>query len=147
MTSKLDRTEADVLLRDAGVGTLALTDGAEAYSIPESFGYDGETLYFQFVYTEESKKMAFIETTDRATLTVCTDDPARSVLVQGSVEPVPEDDEIEAAAAIAENATIPTLNVYPETAPGEISMDYYRLRPTEVSGRRFQDGTSIPAES
>jgi len=146
MTSKLDRTEADVLLRDAGVGTLALTDGTEAYSIPESFGYDGETLYFQFVYTEESKKMAFLETTDRATLTVCTEDPARSVLVQGSVEPVPEDDEIEAAAAIAENASIPTLNVYPDAAPEDLSMDYYRLTPAEISGRGFQDGTSAPID-
>ncbi|MDL0142354.1 pyridoxamine 5'-phosphate oxidase family protein [Halobacterium salinarum] len=57
MTTELSRTESDTLLFESGVGVLALTDGTEAYSIPESFGYDGETLYFQFVYTPESKKM------------------------------------------------------------------------------------------
>ncbi|MFN1126855.1 pyridoxamine 5'-phosphate oxidase family protein [Halobacterium salinarum] len=137
MTTELSRAESDTLLRESGVGVLALTNGAEAYSIPESFGYAGETLYFQFVYKPDSKKMAFLETTETATFTVYDEQPAQSVLVQGPIEPVPEEDEPKAATAIAENASIPTLNTYPETTLDEIRMDYYRLPPTEITGRQF----------
>ena len=79
---------------------LALTDGDEVYSIPESFGYDGETVYFQFAHTPESKKMAFLETTETATLIVYDEQPAKSVLVQGPVEHVLEDKQPQAATAI-----------------------------------------------
>ncbi|MDL0132272.1 pyridoxamine 5'-phosphate oxidase family protein, partial [Halobacterium salinarum] len=133
MTTELSRAESDTLLRESGVGVLALTNGAEAYSIPESFGYAGETLYFQFVYKPDSKKMAFLETTETATFTVYDEQPAQSVLVQGPIEPVPEEDEPKAATAIAENASIPTLNIYPETTPDEVKVDYYRLLPAEIT--------------
>jgi nitroimidazol reductase NimA-like FMN-containing flavoprotein (pyridoxamine 5'-phosphate oxidase superfamily) len=137
MTTELSTEDCETLLSESGVGVLALTDGTEAYSIPESFGYNGETLYFQFVYKPDSKKMAFLETTETATFTVYDKQPAQSVLVQGPIEPVPEEDETKAATAIAENASIPTLKVYPETMPDEISMGYHRLRPTEITGRKF----------
>ena len=144
MTDKLSQEEINTLLYESGVGVLALTDGTEAYSIPESFGYDGEKVYFQFVYTADSKKMRFLETTETATLTVYDEHPARSVLVQGSIEPVPGEDETKAATAIAENASIPTLNVYTETTPEEFTMDYYRLEPTAISGRQFSAFTPTP---
>ncbi|GGL40609.1 pyridoxamine 5'-phosphate oxidase family protein (plasmid) [Halarchaeum sp. CBA1220] len=142
MTTELSKRECDTVLSESGVGVLALTDGTEAYSIPESFGYDGEILYFQFVYKQDSKKIAFLETTDTATLTVYDEQPAQSVIVQGPIEPVPEADETKAATAIAENASIPTLNVYPETTPDEVRMDYYRLPPTAITGRQFNAFTS-----
>jgi nitroimidazol reductase NimA-like FMN-containing flavoprotein (pyridoxamine 5'-phosphate oxidase superfamily) len=141
MAEVLSREDCDSLLYESGVGVLALTDGGEAYSIPESFGYDGETVYFQFVNTSESKKISFLETTETATFTVYTEQPAQSVLVQGSVEPVPDADESKAASAIAENAAIPTLNVYPDRTIGEFTMDYYRLRPASITGRQFSTFT------
>src|SRR6056297_2039473 len=114
MTTELSREERDRLLVESGVGVLALTDGTEAYSVPESFGYDGEILYFQFTYTPESKKMVFLETTETATFTVYDEQPAQSVIVRGTLEPVLEDEETKAATAIADNASIPTVNVYPD---------------------------------
>ncbi|MDL0132266.1 pyridoxamine 5'-phosphate oxidase family protein, partial [Halobacterium salinarum] len=133
MTTELTNEECETVLSESGVGVLALTDGTEAYSIPESFGYDGETLYFQFVYKPDSKKIAFLDTTETATLTVYDEQPAQSVLVQGPIEAVPEEDETKAATAIAENAAIPTLNIYPETTPDEVKVDYYRLLPAEIT--------------
>ncbi|MFD1643677.1 pyridoxamine 5'-phosphate oxidase family protein [Halohasta litorea] len=144
MATELSREEIDLLLCESGVGVLALTNGSEAYSIPESFGYDGETLYFQFVFTSGSKKMALLETTDTASFTVYDEQPAQSVLVQGPVESVPEGNEPKAATAIAENASIPTLNVYPDTPPDEFTMEFYRLRPTAVTGRQFSAFTPTP---
>jgi len=144
MTTELSRAESDTLLRESGVGVLALTNSTEPYSIPESFGYDGETLYFQFVYTPESKKMAFLETTETATFTVYDEQPAKSVIVSGTLEPVPEDEEPKAATAITENASIPTLNVYPDTAPDEFAVDYYRLTPNSITGRQFNAFTPTP---
>ncbi|MFD1643744.1 pyridoxamine 5'-phosphate oxidase family protein [Halohasta litorea] len=137
MTTELSRAESDTLLFESGVGVLALTDGTEAYSTPMSFGYDGEALYFQFVYTPESKKIAYLETTETATFTVYEEQPAKSVTVSGTLEPVLEDEETKAATAITENASIPTLNIYPDTAPDEFTVDYYRLTPTAITGRQF----------
>jgi nitroimidazol reductase NimA-like FMN-containing flavoprotein (pyridoxamine 5'-phosphate oxidase superfamily) len=146
MTIELSQEDSTSLLYESGVGVLALTNGSEAYSIPESFGYDGESLYFQFVHTPDSKKVAFLETTETATFTVYDEHPAQSVLVQGPVEPVPEENKSKAATAIAENASIPTLNVYPETTPDEFTMDYYRLQPTAITGRQFSAFTPTTDE-
>lgn len=145
MTTELSREESDTLLFGSGTGVLALTDGTEAYSVPESFGYDGEILYFQFVHTPESKKMAFLETTETATFTVYDEQPAQSVIVRGTLEPVLEDEEAKAATAITENASIPTVNVYPDTKPNEFTTDYYRLTPTAITGRQFNVFTPTPA--
>lgn len=139
MTAELERSKIDQLLRERGTGVLALTNGSEAYSIPESFGYDGETLYFQFVYDEDSTKMAFLETTDTASFTVYTTEPAQSVIVTGPIERVPETEQTVAATAVAENAEIPTLNTDPEKHPQELDFTFYRLLPHELSGRKFRD--------
>lgn len=74
VTSTVAQSKIDTLLREHGTGVLALANGREAYSIPESFGYDGETLHFQFVFDVDSKKMAFLETTETASFTIYTSD-------------------------------------------------------------------------
>ncbi|MEF8855836.1 MAG: pyridoxamine 5'-phosphate oxidase family protein [Haloplanus sp.] len=134
---ELSRDEIDASLRDAGAGVLSLTDGGETYAVPESFGYDGDHIYFQSVYTDDSRKMAFIETTDLATLTVFTECPAESVIVRGRLGAVPDDEAIPARRAIAANATIPALNVSPDTPTEDLEFTLYRLAPEEISGRRF----------
>ncbi|AGB36307.1 pyridoxamine 5'-phosphate oxidase family protein [Natronococcus occultus] len=140
-TSELTESETAELLRNANSGVLSLTDGTETYAIPQSFGYDGSSLYFQLVCTADSTKVAFIETTDIATFTVYTERPTKSVIVRGKLDPVPEDEETDAMAVIAENATIPTLNVSPDTPTAELSCRLYRLTPEMVSGREL--GTSM----
>ncbi|ELY45163.1 pyridoxamine 5'-phosphate oxidase family protein [Natronorubrum sulfidifaciens] len=133
----LTRDEIDAFLREQGSGVLSLTDGAETYAVPESFGYDGGDLYFQLVSEPDSEKLAFIETTDVATLTVFTDTPARSVLVRGPLESVPDADRARASSAIAANATIPTLNVSPDSPTEALSFEFYRLVPQDLTGRAF----------
>ncbi|MFA9425591.1 pyridoxamine 5'-phosphate oxidase family protein [Natronorubrum sp. A-ect3] len=133
----LTRDEIDAFLREQGSGVLSLTDGAETYAVPESFGYDGGNLYFQLVSDSDSQKLSFIETTNTATLTAFTDDPPRSVLARGPLEPVPEAAHQRASSAIAANATIPALNVSLETTTDELAFEFYRLVPRELSGRAF----------
>lgn len=129
--------EIDAFLRGAGAGTLSLADGGESYAIPESFGYDGEHLYFQLVRDEGSRKMQFLDGTETATFTVWTEAPAESVVARGTLEPVPDADVVTASNAIAENATVPTLNVVPDSTVDQLGMDYYRLVPEELTGRKF----------
>lgn len=134
MTEELGREECDELLREMGSGVLSLTDGTETYAVPMSFGYDGGNLYFQFVHNEDSRKTEFIETTDVSTFTVFSENPPRSVIVRGALEPV-TDDEALAAAAISKNAVVPSLNVSSENSLDDLVFDFYHLRPDEVSGR------------
>lgn len=143
----MSRAEIDSLLKDVGAGVLSLTDETESYAIPESFGYDGESLYFQFVYEEGSRKMEFVETTEVATFTVFTENPAESVLARGCLERVPDPDHGDATTAIAENADIPTLNVIPETAPGDLTAVLYQLIPDDLSGRKFESSALVRGDS
>ncbi|MGQ4556248.1 pyridoxamine 5'-phosphate oxidase family protein [Halobellus sp. GM3] len=142
MTTEMARPEIDERLRDSGAGVLSLTDGAETYAVPEAFGYDGDRLYFQFVTNGDSRKMTFIGTTEIATLTVFTERPAESVVVRGRLVPVPVDEQKRAAMAISENADIPAVNVFPETTPEGLTMEFYQLVPDAYSGRRFNEWTS-----
>lgn len=131
--------EIDRFLEEAGTGVLSLADGSDTYAVPMSFGYDGKNLYFQFVYTDGSRKLSFFETTGTATFTTySTDEPARSVVVRGTLQVVPDEEEIVASIAIIENAATPTLNVTTSETLEEVSFDYYQLAPSEISGRRFE---------
>jgi hypothetical protein len=138
------RDDIDAYLRERGVGVLSLADGAETYAIPESFGYDGDALYFQFGYDDDSDKMDYVATTAVATFTVHTTDPARSVVARGPIAPVSDSATDRAAAALAANATIPNLNVSPDTADEDVDFVLYRLTPEVLSGRTFGTGSDPP---
>ena len=131
------RDDIDAFLRDVGTGVLSLTDGVETYAVPESFDYDAGTLYFQFGYGDDSDKRSYLSTTEVATFTAYTVDPARSVVARGPVERVADSADDRAVAALAENATIPNVNVSPDTPDGEVDFVFYRLDPDELSGRTF----------
>lgn len=133
----MDDAEIEKHLREIGTGVLSLTDGSETYAVPESFGYDGEDLYFQLVLHEASRKQSFIETTDIASVTVYAEQPARSIVVRGDLERLPDEEAHMATAALAENAVIPTLNVIPDAPVAELTFAYYRLTPREITGRKF----------
>ncbi|MFC7166883.1 pyridoxamine 5'-phosphate oxidase family protein [Halospeciosus flavus] len=141
----MTKEEMEQFLREEGTGVLSLTDGTETYAVPMSFGYDGDHLYFQFVYGSESQKMAFVESTGVATFTVSTEEPPRSVIVRGPLEDVPAEEEVVATNAIAENAVLPTLNMIPDRSLNELTLEYYRLLPREQSGRKF--GTAFQSKS
>ncbi|WP_115862685.1 pyridoxamine 5'-phosphate oxidase family protein [Halorussus litoreus] len=134
----MSESEIDSFLRERDSGVLSLSDGRESYAVPESFGYDGESIYFQMAYTDSSHKMSFMETTETATFTVYVDGlTASSVVARGPIEPVPEDEQLLAANALAENNVVPVLNVSTQMSVDELGFDFYRLRPEEITGRRF----------
>ncbi|WP_225336221.1 pyridoxamine 5'-phosphate oxidase family protein [Halomicrobium urmianum] len=134
----MEQSKVESLLRDENTGVLSLSDGTETYAVPQSFAFDGEDLYFQLVHSEDSRKMSFIETTDMATFTVFTDDmTAYSVIVQGEIEAVPETEIVRASRAFSENSVVPMLNVSIHKSVDELDFDFYRLRPVEITGRKF----------
>ncbi|WP_227261196.1 pyridoxamine 5'-phosphate oxidase family protein [Salarchaeum japonicum] len=143
-TAELDATAIDDVLTERGTGTLSLATDDDAYAVPQSFGYDGDALYFQLIYDEDSEKMARIEATDVASFTAYSEAPPRSVLARGPIEAVSGDGESAATAAIAENAWLPTVNVIPERGFDELDSAYYRLRPRKLTGRSFGVGFDAP---
>jgi hypothetical protein len=90
--TRMDDDDVAGLLRSQGYGVLSLCRDGVPYSIPMSFGYDGEAVYFGFI--EESpdpEKMSFVSEGATARLLV-TDVRGRfdwrSVAVTGPVSSV-----------------------------------------------------------
>ena len=110
---RMERAESEAFLRERGTGVLSLAADDEAYSIPISFGYDGETIYVVFQgYSADSEKSRFVEETGRACLV--TYDVAEkfewtSVLVRGSIREVDDDEWDDLVEAIEDNAWYPSL--------------------------------------
>lgn len=144
MVEELSADTIDRLLHDHGVGVLSLAHSGETYGFPVSFGYDGDALYFNLATAPESRKLAFIDTTDTATLTVFETDPVQSIIIRGRFEDVSNTDAATAAAALAANAIPYTLDVQLDIKRTDYQMAFYRLTPTTIRGHRF-DNPFLPA--
>jgi nitroimidazol reductase NimA-like FMN-containing flavoprotein (pyridoxamine 5'-phosphate oxidase superfamily) len=123
-------------LERLGWGCLTLADEGVAYSVPMSFGYDGDsTLYFQAQTDEDSDKMAYLDATTTATFLASEVQPPdwTSVIVRGAIGKVPEEEVEEAYAAFAENAWFPACPWTPDKDPTEVA--FYKLEAQEVTGR------------
>lgn len=135
----LEMTDDDIdeFLRDVGYGILSLARDGEAYGIPISFGYDGEQLYFALIrFGDESEKLDFIDETTRGCLTATRVDGRfdwTSVVVRGSVDPVPSDRLDELDRAMEENAWHPSL--FPPTEP-MTGVERFEMRIDAASGRQ-----------
>jgi nitroimidazol reductase NimA-like FMN-containing flavoprotein (pyridoxamine 5'-phosphate oxidase superfamily) len=139
---KFDDEEIDRLLTEVNEGVLALASDDEAYGVPVAFGYDGERLIFQLGDTE-GRKMAFIEESPAARFVVYTTNPNRSVesvVVEGDVERVSEDDRWSAFAALRENAEFPVDGTLWGKPPDETDAELYTLEPREMTGRAYGTG-------
>lgn len=139
---ELERHEINRILRTEGDGVLSLTNGTETYGVPVGFGYDGETVYFQFISTNDSRKMKFIETTEIGTLTVYTSHPCESVIVRGPVDPVSESEEMQAANVLIDNANTPMMNVRSDGSLEDTIVEFYRISMEEVSGKAWNGAAS-----
>ena len=104
--------EIEQFLSTQGVGVLGLPAEDGPYLLPMSFGYDGaDALYFTFVLGETSTKEELSEAAETARFLVYDASSAftwQSVLLSGTVEPVPED-EWAAVEGTMENAWHPDL--------------------------------------
>jgi hypothetical protein len=133
----MDDDAVDDLLRSTGWGVVSLADADEPYSVPVSFGYDGEDVYFGFLRTGGgSRKVAFIADGKTARLLV-TDVRARfdwrSVAATGPVRAVDRssDDWETLVETLDGNPWFSSSFVDAEEVEG---IRGWRLRPDEVSG-------------
>lgn len=133
---EMDPEETAAFLEERGWGCLTLARDDAAYSIPVSFGYDGDsTLYFQLQTDEDGEKLAYLDATTTATFLVPRVRPPnwQSVVVRGRISPVSDDDVGEAYAAFTDNAWFPTCPWTDEKDPTDMGL--YELDVEEMSGR------------
>lgn len=113
--------EVDRILTEEGVGVLSLADDGVAYGIPLSFGYDADRsrLYFVFLRPgETSRKTEFAASTSRASFTVWqfpSHDEWQSVIVEGELHPIEDDEWSRVHDVLEDNARYPSL--FSETEP------------------------------
>lgn len=129
--------EIDQFLLRQGFGVLSLTDGSEAYGVPVSFGYDGESrLFFVFLRVGiQSKKERFAESTEKAsfsTYEVVSKYNWRSVIASGRLHKVSHDEWDDVVAAIDDNAWYPSL--FSEAEPMQ-DIQAWEFQIEEVSGQ------------
>lgn len=133
----MDEQEIDQALKEVGYGTLALTRDDEAYGVPVSFGYDGDRLFlYLFQFGGESKKLAYSEHTQRASLTVIDVESRtewRSVVVTGTLREVDVDETEHVEAVIDDNAWFPTFFPPDSSVTG---VQWTELQIEEVTGRK-----------
>lgn len=71
MGTPMDSRDIDRMLTDSGWGVLSLADGDSPYSIPVSFGYDGEDVFLALIRdSPENTKFEFIDDGQQARLLV-----------------------------------------------------------------------------
>ncbi|KTG30280.1 pyridoxamine 5'-phosphate oxidase family protein [Haloferax profundi] len=100
----------DEVLREQGHGVLSIAIDGDVYARPMSFGYDGQSLYFQLAAPPGSPKSEFAECGVTAELVISefeSVDDWHSVVVRGELTGVPNGDEVTAFEAIADNAVFP----------------------------------------
>ena len=89
--------EAAAFLNTQATGVLSLAQDGRAYGIPMSFAYDeaNTRVVMDMGFAQASKKRAFLEKTDEATLTTYDwESPTNwaSAIVTGSIRRIPEED-------------------------------------------------------
>lgn len=134
---QMDEQEIDKFLRNQGFGVLSLTNGEEAYGVPVSFGYDGESrLFFVFLRVgEQSKKVKFAKKTGKASFTtynVVSKHNWQSVIATGTLRQVAQDEWTDVVDAIEDNAWYPSL-----FSEAELMQDIqgWELQIEEISGQ------------
>ncbi|WP_132057242.1 pyridoxamine 5'-phosphate oxidase family protein [Halorussus amylolyticus] len=133
---EMDEAAVDDFLERRGWGCLTLAKDDSAYSIPMSFGYDGDsTLYFQLQATENSEKMAYLDATTTAAFLVPEVAPPdwTSVVARGELRRVPDDEIENVLNALADNAWFP-LAPWVEGG-GATDLKLYKLDADELTGR------------
>lgn len=126
--------ETEERLREAKAGVLALARDGDAYAIPVACHYDGEAVVLRLGEHEGSEKMAYLETTDRASLVLygyTPPDESWSVVVRG---PIARLDDREDPASPGADAFLP-IRIFGEPVD-EVEEVLYELETESVTGRR-----------
>ncbi|WP_418280242.1 pyridoxamine 5'-phosphate oxidase family protein [Halorubrum sp. DTA98] len=138
-TVGMTAAEVESYLRGRQAGVLSLASDDDAYAVPVSYFYDGTSVFVRLGEGgDESRKMAFVESTDEACFVVfdVEDEESWSVLVRGTLRAVSDphargfDD-----AAIAER--FGPLRVFDEPIE-EIELVLFELDVDTIVGRRTE---------
>jgi hypothetical protein len=124
--------ELDEYLRENDVGVLSLADDGDAYAIPVGYYYDGERLVVRLGERDDSTKMDYLETTERATLVVYekeSEQSSWSVMVRGSLRELPPESDREI------NEQFEPFRLFDETIE-DVDAAVYEMEMAEVTGRR-----------
>lgn len=135
---EMSREEVDQFLTEKGVGILCLASGNDAYGLPLSFGYDGNSsLYFVFLqFGDESQKIDFSGDTNESCFVVYSAETKylwKSVLVKGRLTELPEDQQSQVEEIMNDNAWFPSLFPFGEPIKKTVR---YKMEITEVTGQK-----------
>lgn len=138
---QMSRQEIDKFLTVQGHGVLSLANQGDAYAVPISFGYDGESrLYFVYLRLgAESKKTSFSEQTNQASFLaydVQSKFKWKSVLVSGPLEQVSEAEWETLLTTIDDNAWFPSL--FSQAEPRQDILGW-KLQIEEITGKKGED--------
>lgn len=146
---RLSSREIDAVLREVGYGFLGVARGDRPYVLPMSFGYDGEDLYFQM--NSRGRKFDYITGETPACLCAVSVDPeagtSRSILVEGVLREVPEDEIEHTYETLAASANFGTDLSLWGLPIQEADPTLFVLRSDDVSGRVFGEERAIPFEA
>ncbi|WP_276302021.1 pyridoxamine 5'-phosphate oxidase family protein [Halorussus lipolyticus] len=124
--------EVDEYLRENEVGVLSLADGGDAYAVPVGYHYDGQRLLVRLGERDDSTKMAYLDSTDTATLVVYEKDDEQSswsVLVRGTLRELPPESDREV------NEQFEPFRLFGERIE-DVDAAVYEMEIAEVTGRR-----------
>lgn len=136
-TAGMDEDEVDERLRSGNTGVLALANGNDAYAIPVSYRYDGESIRFRLGNDGDSRKLAFAEATEQACFVrYGVDGPldSWSILVEGPIRELPPEAWAASDREELEEEYDP-LRVFDE-AVEETELTAYDLQIGRMTGRR-----------
>lgn len=137
----MDEDERTEFLGTGGTGVASFPRGADEppYSVPVSYGFDGERedFYFRLAFSTESEKSGVIG--DRKPVSFVTyrqtDDGWRSVVASGKLEEVTEAAIDSAVVTAMRRIHIPLVDVF-DREPRELEFRFFRLDPAELHGKR-----------
>lgn len=136
-TLGMDDAELDRRLRENDTGVLSLAHDADAYAVPISYHYDGESLYLRLSDEPDSEKMDFVEATEEATFLLyerAGDRDSWSVLARGRLREL-DQAEMERFDAAEVNADFTPLRVFDE-AIDEVDLLVYEFVVESMTGRK-----------
>ncbi|WP_459191934.1 pyridoxamine 5'-phosphate oxidase family protein [Halosimplex sp. J119] len=139
--TEMTREETDALLGQHETGVLSLARDGDPYAIPISYGYDADErrFYMRLVSTPESEKSRFLSGSPEVRLVVYDDvgRTYRSAVVTGVLDPIPREELTPEHVEQYGDAKRPLFEIWGESM-GDLDIQLYVLRPTDISGRRIE---------
>ena len=130
--------EVDAFLGRGGTAVLALARESEPYATPVSYGYDAgsRAFYLRLGFGEGSEKRDYVDASAGARLVAYgpTDGGWASVVAEGTLSPVADDELTVETARVLREGEAPLLDIWGEEL-ADAEFRIYRLDAESVTGR------------